>query len=66
MYLCLTIAIDRARSTLLVTVNMFCACVHFAAIVCKMSYLFIVLMGHMMVVKTQYLFLSLNFIPKNG
>ena len=31
MYLCLIIAIDRERSTLLVTVNTFCALVYFAA-----------------------------------
>ena len=64
MYLCLTITIDRARSTLLVTVNTFCACVYFAAIVCKMSYLFIVLMGHPMVINIQQYFLSLDLIPK--
>ena len=47
MYLCLIITIDRERSTLLLTVNTFCACVYFAAIVGKLSYLVIVLMGHM-------------------
>ena len=50
MYLCVIITIDRERSTLLVTVNTFCACVYFAAIVGKLSYIVIVLMGHMMVV----------------
>ena len=38
--------IHRARSTLLVTVNTFCACVYFAANGDKLSFLFIVLMGH--------------------
>ena len=33
MYLCLIITIDRERSTFLVTVNTFCACVYFAAVV---------------------------------
>ena len=46
MYLCLIITIDCERSTLLVTVNTFCACVYFAAVVGKLSYLVIVLMGH--------------------
>ena len=64
MYLCLIITIDCARSTLLVTVNTFSACVYFAAKVGKMSYLFIVLMRHMMVVNIQYYFLSLDLIPK--
>ena len=64
MYLCLIITIDRERSTLLVTVNTFCACVYFAVIVGKLSYLFIVLMGHTMVVNIQYYFLSLDLIPK--
>ena len=50
MYLCFTITIDCARSTLLITVNTFCACVYFAAIVGKLPYLVIVLMGHMMIV----------------
>ena len=36
----------RERSTLLVTVHTFCACVYFAVIVGKLSYLVIVLMGH--------------------
>ena len=31
MYLCLIITIDHERSTLLVTVNTFCATVYFAA-----------------------------------
>ena len=39
MYLCLIITIDRERSTLLVTVNTFRACVYFAANVGKLSYL---------------------------
>ena len=64
MYLCLIITIDRERSTLLVAVNTFCACVHFAAIVGKLSYLVIVLMGHMMVVNNQFDFLSLDLIPR--
>ena len=64
MYLCLIITIDRERSTLLVTINTFCACVYFAASVGKLSYLFIVLMGHTMVVNIQYHFLSLDLIPK--
>ena len=64
MYLCLIITIDRERSTLLVTVNTFCACVYFAAIVGKLSYLVIVLMGHMMVVNNQLHFLSLDLIPR--
>ena len=61
MHLCLTITIDRGRSTLLITVNTFWACVYFAANVGKLSYLVIVLMGHTMV---QYYFLSLDLIPK--
>ena len=64
MYLCLIITIDRARFSLLVTVNTFCACVYFAANVGKLSYLLIVLMGHTMVVNIQYHFLSLDLIPK--
>ena len=64
MYLCLIITIDCARSTLLVTVNTFCACVYFDANVGKLSYLVIVLMRHMMVVNIQYYFLSLDLIPK--
>ena len=64
MYLCLTITIDRACSALLITVNTFCACVYFAAIVDKLSYLFIVLMGHTMSVNIQYYFLCLNLIPR--
>ena len=64
MYLCLIITIDCERSTLLVTVNTFCACVYFAAIVGKLSYLVIVLMGHMIVVNIPYYFLSLDLIPK--
>ena len=64
MYLCLTITIDRARSTLLITVNTFYAGVYFAANVGKLSYLFIVLMRHTMVVNIQYYFLSLDIIPK--
>ena len=64
MYLCLIITIDRERFTLLVTVNTFRACVYFAAIVGKLSYLFIVLMGHTMVVNIQFYFLSLDLIPR--
>ena len=64
MYLCLMITIDYERSTLLVTVNTFCACVYFVDNVGKLSYLFIVLMGHTMVVNNQYYFLSLDLIPK--
>ena len=64
MNLCLIITIDRERSTLLVTVNTFRACVYFAANVGKLSYLLIVLMRHKMVVNIQYYFLSLDLIPK--
>ena len=64
MYLCLIITIDRERSTHLVTVNTFRACVYFAATVSKLSYLVIVLMGHMMVVNIQFYFLSLDLITK--
>ena len=64
MYLCLIITIDRERSTLLVTDNTFCACVYFAVMVGKLSYLVIVLMGHMMVVNIQFYFLSLDLIPR--
>ena len=64
MYLCLMITVDCARSTLLVTVNTFCACVYFVDNGGKLSYLFIVLMGHTMVVNIQYYFLSLDLIPK--
>ena len=64
MYLCLIITIDRERSTLLVTVNTFRACVYFAAVVGKLSYLFIVLMGHTMIVNIQFYFLSLDLIPR--
>ena len=64
MYLCLMITIDCERSTLLVTVNTFCACVYFAAVVGRLSYLVIVLMGLMIVVNIQYYFLSLDLIPK--
>ena len=39
MYLCLIITIDRARSTLLITVNTLCARVYFAANVGKLSYI---------------------------
>ena len=59
MNLCLIITIDGERSTLLVTVNTFRACVYFAANVGKLSYLVIVLMGHTMVVNIQFYFLSL-------
>ena len=64
MYLCLIITIDCERSTLLVTVNTFRACVFFAANVGKLSYLVIVLMGHMIVVNNQFHFLSLDLIPR--
>ena len=64
MYLCLMITIDCERSTLLATVNTFCACMYFAANVGKVSYLFIVLMGHTMVVNIQFYFLSLDLIPR--
>ena len=64
MDLCLIITIDRERSTLLVTVNTFGACVYFAAVVVKLSYLVIVLMGHTMVVNIQLYFLSLDIIPR--
>ena len=64
MNLCLIITIDRERYTLLVTVNTFRACVYFAANVGKLSYIVIVLMGHMMVVNIQFYFLSLDLIPK--
>ena len=64
MYLCLIITIDRDRSTLLVRVNMFRACVYFAATVGKLSYLVTVLMGHTMVVNIQFYFLSLDLIPR--
>ena len=63
MYLCLIITIDRERSTLLVTVNTFYACVY-VVLVGKLSYLVIVLMGHTMVVNIQYYFLSLDLIPR--
>ena len=64
MYLCLIITIDRERFILLVTVNTFRACVYFDANVGELSYLFIVLMGHMMVVSNQFHFLSLDLIPR--
>ena len=64
MNLCLIITIDRARSTLLVTVNTFRACVYFVATVGKLSYLVIVLMGHTMVVNIQFYFVSLDLIPR--
>ena len=64
MNLCLIITIDRERYTLLVTVNTFRACVYFAANVGKLSYLVIILMGHTMVVKIQFYFLSLDLIPR--
>ena len=50
MNLCLIITIDCERSILSVTVNTFRACVYVAATVGKLSYLVIVLMGHMIVV----------------
>ena len=58
MYLRLIITIDRARSTLLLTidnVNTVCACAYFAANLEKLSYLLIVLMGHTTIVQFQYL-----------
>ena len=64
MYLCLIITIDRERSSRLVTVNTFRACVYFAATVGKLSYLVIVLMGHMMVVNIKFYFLSLDLISR--
>ena len=64
MNLCLIITIDRERSTLLVTVNTFRACVYFVTVVGKLSYLVIVLMGHMMVVNIQFYFLSLDLITR--
>ena len=64
MYLYLIITIDRERSTLLVTVYTFPACVYFAANVGKRSYLVIVLMRHTMVVSIQFYFLSLDLIPR--
>ena len=64
MNLCLIITIDRERSTFLVTVDMFCACVYFAANVGKLSYFFIVLMGHTMIADIQFYFLSLDLIPR--
>ena len=64
MYLCLIITIDRARTTLLVTVNTFSAWVYFAANVGKLSYVLIVLMGHTMVFNIPYHFLSLGLIPR--
>ena len=44
--------------------NTFCARVYFAANVGKLSYLFIVSIGHTMVVNIRYNFLSLVLIPK--
>ena len=64
MYLCLIIMIDRERSTLLVVVSTFRACVYFVAVVGKLSYLFISLMGHTMIVNVQFYFLSLDLIPR--
>ena len=49
------ITIDRARSTLLVTVNTVCTCVYVVVAVGKLSYLLIVLMGQTMVVNIQYI-----------
>ena len=63
MYLCLIITIDCERSTLLATVNTFRACVYFAGIVGKLSYLVIVLMRHMVVI-IQFYFLILDLIPR--
>ena len=56
VFVFLIITIDRERSTLLVTVNTFCACYTHAANVGKLSYLFIVLMKHTMVFNVQYIF----------
>ena len=56
--------IDHERSTLSVTVNTFRACVYFAAVVGKLSYLFTVLMGHTMVVNIKFYFLSLDLIAR--
>ena len=64
MYLCLKITIDCERSTLSVTVSTFRACVYFAAIVGKLSYLVVVLMGHTMVVNIHFYFLSLDLFPR--
>ena len=64
MCLCLIITIDRERSTRLVTVNTFRACVYFAAMVGTLSYLVIVLMGHTMVVNIKFDFLSLDIISR--
>ena len=64
MYLCLIITIDCERSTLLVTVNTFRACVYFAATVGKLSYLVVVLMVHTMVVNIHFYLLSLDPIPR--
>ena len=65
MNLCLTFTtIDCARSTLLITVKTFCACVYFTATVGKLSYIFIALIEHTIVVNIQYYFLSLDLMPK--
>ena len=64
MNLCLINTIDCECSTLLVTVNTFRACLYFAANVGKLSYLVIVLMGHMMIVNIQFYFLSLDLISR--
>ena len=64
MNLCLINTIDCERSTLLVTVNTFRACVYLAANVGKLSYLVIVLMRHTMVVNIQFYFLSLDLISR--
>ena len=66
MYLCLPITIDRARtSTLLITVNISThTCISLRILIGKLSYLFIVLMRHTMILNIQYYFLSLNIIPK--
>ena len=66
MYLCLIITIDRARSTLLITVNnvnTVCTCVYFAANVGKLSspYWFI---GTYDGFQCSIYFLSLTLIPK--
>ena len=64
MNLCLINTIDCERSTFLVTVNTFRACVYLAANVSKLSYLVIVLMRHTMVVNIQFYFLSLDLISR--
>ena len=64
MYLCLIITIDHERSTVLVTVNTFRACVYFAATIGKLSYFVIILMRHTMFVNIEFYFLSLDLISR--